>query len=196
MWQLRQDVATDRRADSLEIVRHFVPHPSRCSGPPLRAFCNALRRSREGGLRECDSHERPHTDVRAGPQRGMDARASRHASGPPSSSEHRGEPHVGERRYRKYRPVRSETMDGEASRRERLDQTENIGSGYHSPRRSGAVWDGREIVGRGATLLCFGELKVDRHDGGVFDRCPVLIGGKKSHLHGVLDGSLIEALVA
>jgi len=37
-----------------------------------------------------------------------------HAFDSPVPAEHRGEPQVGERRHRKCRLVRSETMDGEA----------------------------------------------------------------------------------
>jgi hypothetical protein len=49
-----------------------------------------------------------------------------HVSNSPMPGEYMGEPHVGERRYRKYRPVRSETMDGEAH--EWPGQTENGGA--------------------------------------------------------------------
>jgi Circularly permutated YpsA SLOG family len=30
-------------AEEYGFIRHFMPHPSRCSGPPLRAFASAVR---------------------------------------------------------------------------------------------------------------------------------------------------------
>jgi len=42
-----QDVATESRRFAW-LIRHFVPHPSRCSGPRLRAFYNASRCSPGG----------------------------------------------------------------------------------------------------------------------------------------------------
>jgi hypothetical protein len=62
-----------------------------------------------------------------------------HASDLPVPGEHKGEPHAGERRHTKWRPVRSETMDGEASRCELLGQKTNTPfARTQRPRRSAA----------------------------------------------------------
>jgi hypothetical protein len=90
------------------------------------------RQGRSETMGEPHAGERQYTEVLAGPQRGRTPERSglsvadrSRASGTPSSSECRGEQHCCERPDTMSGPVRSETMDGVASRHERRDQTEN-----------------------------------------------------------------------